>query len=95
MDYEALNFVLRDIDFNLQTYIQEVLDDDIDSPNYSAVYTSNMIKCYIKLMNEIGNQTPFNDVKSYILYNNFSEQEYEKFENSRKKESLYYKDKQF
>ena len=89
-----LNYILRDLNFNLQIYIQNVLDDE-NSPNYSAVYTSNMIKCYIKLMNQIGNQIPFKDVKSYILYNDFSEQEYDKFEKSRKMESSYYKGEQF
>ena len=95
LDYEMLNYILRDLNFNLLKYIQDVLDDDENSPNYSAVYTRNMIKCYIKLMNQIDNQIPFKDVKSYILYNDFSEQEYNKFEKSRKRESSYYKGKQF
>ena len=95
MDKQMLDYVLRDTDYNLQIYIQEVLDDQPDSPEHSAVYTSNMIKCYIKLMNETGNKLPFDDVKGYILYNGFSEHEYERFENSRKKEAEYYKGIQF
>lgn len=95
MDKQMLDYVLRDTDHNLQIYIQEVLDDQPDSPEHSAVYTCNMIKCYIYLMNEIGNKLPFDDVKGYILYNGFSKQEYERFEKSRKKEAEYYRGKQF
>lgn len=95
MDEQMLDYILRGTDCNLQIYIQEVLDDQLDSPEHSAVYTSNMIKCYIKLMNETGNILPFDDVKGYLLYNGFSKQEYERFESSRKKEAEYYKGIQF
>lgn len=95
MNYNMLNYILRDVNFNLQIYLQEIIEDELNTPDYSAVYTNNIIKCYIELMNQIGNKLPFDDVKGYILYNNFSEQEYQKFENSRKKESLYYKGEQF
>lgn len=95
MDKQMLNYILRDINFNLPIYIQEVLDDEEDTPDHSAVYVCNMIKCYIKLMNQAGNKLPYNDVKGYIIYNDFNEQEYEQFENIRKNESFYYKGEQF
>lgn len=95
MNYKMLDYILRDLNFNLPIYIQEVLDDSLDKPDHSAVYVSNMIKCYIKLMKQMGNQLPYKDVKSYIIYNDFNENEYERFEKSRKKESVYYKGEQF
>lgn len=95
MNYKMLNYILKDLNFNLQIYLQDILEDELSEPNYSAVYTNNIIKCYIELMNEIGNKLPFEDVKGYILYNNFSEQEYQKYEDVRKKEALYYKGEQF
>ena len=50
MNDEMLDFFLRDINFNLPIYIQEVLDDDPDKPDHSAVYVNNFIKCYINLI---------------------------------------------
>ena len=95
MDYSMLEFILRDTDFSLQMYISEVLEDSLDNPDHSAVYASNLIKCYIKVMKDLGNVLPFNDVKGYILGSGFSEEDYELFENSRKKESVYYIGEQF
>ena len=95
MNYKMLDYILRDTNFNLPTYIQEVLDDHLDKPDHSAVYVSNMIKCYINLMKQMGNQLPYQDVKGYIKYNDFNENEYERFEKIRKKESAYYKGEQF
>lgn len=95
LNYKMLDYVLRDTDFNLPVYIQEVLDDNLDKPDHSAVYVSNMIKCYINLMKQMGNQLPYQDVKGYIKYNDFNENEYERFEKIRKKESEYYKGEQF
>ena len=46
-------------------------------------------------MNDLGNVLPFNDVKGYILSSGFSKEDYELFENSRKKESVYYIGQQF
>lgn len=74
LNYKMLNYILRDVNFNLQIYLQEIIEDELNTPDYSAVYTNNIIKCYIELMNQIGNKLPFDDVKGYILYNNFSEQ---------------------
>lgn len=95
MNYKMLDYVLGDTNFNLPVYIQEVLDDNLDKPDHSAVYVSNMIKCYINLMKQMGNQLPYQDVKGYIKYNDFNENEYERFEKIRKKESEYYKGEQF
>lgn len=95
LNYKMLEYILKDVNYNLQIYIQEILEDDSNQPDYSAVYTNNIIKCYILLMNQIGRKLPFDDVKSYMLYNGFNEQEFNKFENIRKTESLYYKGEQF
>ncbi len=46
-------------------------------------------------MNQSGNRLPYKNVKEYILYVGFDEKDYELFENSRKKESVYYIGQQF
>ena len=95
MNNEMLNYILRDLHFRLLTNVQEILDDSLDDPQHSAVYTSNLIKCYIKVMNQLGYELPYTDVKGYILYDGYSEKDYEAFENSRMKESCYYIGEQF
>lgn len=90
-----LYYILRDIDFRLQFYIEEVLEDSLDSPEYSAVHVNNLIKCYIELMNGLGNELPFNDVKEYILCSGFSEDDYSVFEDKRNDEAVYYIGDQF
>jgi hypothetical protein len=95
MDNEMLDYILRDIDFSLQTDIQNVIDDSLEDPHHSAVYTSNLIKCYISVMNQIDYELPYNDVKGYILGSGYDEKDYDVFETSRIKESSYYIGQQF
>jgi len=95
MDKEKLRFILRKVGCDISIYIDNVLNDSTEDPHYSAVWTSNMIKCYIALTAELGEDLPFHDVKSCILFEGFSIKDYDAFERSRKKESEYYRDKQF
>ena len=83
---EELFYLLMFID----DYIDNVLGDSKTDPQYSAVTTSNLIKCYVNVMNALGEELPYSDVKSYFKENLFSAQEYAEFEQSRSKESEYY-----
>ena len=80
---------------NLPNYIDEVLNDSVEDPHYSAVYVSNLIKILIEFETELGEELPYHDVKSFILFNGFDEKEYEAFENSRLEESVYYQGVQY
>lgn len=83
--------MLRDINYDLYSSdIYEVLNDSDNDPEYSAVYVNNIINCLIDISKEIGEQLPYNDVKGFMLYNDFSQEEYELFESKRRKESVYY-----
>ena len=95
MNNKMLYYILRDIDFRLQVYIEEVLEDSPDSPEHSAVYVNNLIRCYIEIMNELGTKLSFNDVKGYILCSGFSEDDYKVFEDKRNVEAVYYIGEQF
>ena len=90
MDNEKLLYLLKSVDFKLTIDIENVLNDSLDDPQYSAVTTSNLIKCYIEIMTNLGKKLPYHDVKGFILFDGFSEEEYKFFEASREKESKYY-----
>lgn len=95
-DMEKLEYLLNAVCDDLWCdYIYSVLDDSEDNPYYSAVSAANQIKCYIAVMNSIGKELPYNDVKGFFEYYSFTEEEYQKFESSRKKEAEYYTGKQF
>ena len=81
-----MHFLERDIEES----ICGVLDDSLDDPHYSAVTTANMIVCYIMSMKALEMPVPYTDVKGYFFYNHFSEEDFLRFETSRKKESAYY-----
>lgn len=95
-DTEKLEYLLNAVRDDLCcNFIYDVLNDSEEDPHYSAVTATNRIKCYIDVMNSIGKELPYNDVKGFFNYYSFTEEEYQKFESSRKKESEYYTGKQF
>ena len=92
---EKLKYFLRYINWDICCLINNILVDSETDPHFSAVTATNLIKCYIELMNHLGENLPFHDVGSYFPFNGFSEEEYAFFENSRRKESEYYVGEQF
>ena len=75
--------------------IDHVLNDSEEDPHYSAVAATNMIKCYIQIMNEIGESLPYCTVQEFFLFNAYTHEEYALFEELRKKESAYYRGIQY
>lgn len=92
---EAILYLMRFVDNHIEESICNVLEDSLEDPQYSAVTTANMILCYISVMRELQKDIPYTDIKGYFLHNQFSNDEWEKFENCRLKESPYYVGKQW
>lgn len=79
------------MDFELERNIWDVIYDSEEDPEYSAVTTTNMIKCYIDVLKCLGEDVPYSTVKEYIRYKDgYTEEEYNIFEEKRKKEAEYY-----
>ena len=94
IESEELDFVLGAAFTYIDELIILVLEDDKDNPEHSAVYVSNLIKWYIKVMKDLGHPTEFNSVQEYFkLW--WEEDDYREFEKIRKKESEYYIGKQY
>lgn len=91
---EKLVYLLDDVDYNICQLIYNILSDSPTDPHYSAVTASNLIKCYIQIMDELGGKT-YNDIEEYFQMKLFTKEEYQLFEASRKKESEYYRGIQY
>jgi len=95
MDKEKLKYLMLNMPAYINGLIEEVLTDSLTDPHYSAVFASNTIKCYIRVMQDIGEELPFQDVKGYFEFNVYTEEEYNQFEKLREKESAYYRGIQY
>ena len=90
IDYEKLKYLLHIQRFDIELLVENVIEDSEDDPHYSAVTASNLIKCYIEIMKELGENLSYIDVEGFIKNIGFSGKEYLLFENKRKKEAEYY-----
>lgn len=89
---KSLGYLLWHMGFEIDRYICNVIDDSEEDPEYSAVTTSNMIKCYIDVLKCLGEDVPYSTVKEYIRHKDwYTEEEYNIFEEKRKKEAEYYR----
>lgn len=93
MDYktkEKLMYLLKFMDYNIDDLVYNVVNDSKDDPHYSAVTASNLLKCYIEVMDYLGEELPYRDMRSYFEYNRFDIKDFENFEKSRLNETTYY-----
>ncbi len=95
IDVEKLKYLLNDMDVYIGELIDNVLNDSETDPHYSAVAATNRIKCFIQIMNELGEEMPYGNVEEFFDFNAYTKEEYRLFEESRRKESVYYRDKQY
>lgn len=95
INLEKLKYLLNDVDSYIGDLIDNVLADSITDPHYSAVAAANRIKCYIEIMNEIGEKLPYTNVEEFFGFNAYTKEEYILFEESRKKEAQYYRGVQY
>lgn len=84
-----------EIDLIIWDLINNVLNDSETDPHYSAVAVTNIIKCYIELMDELDEKLPYNSVEGFFDFNAYTEDEYKIFEEIRSKESKYYRGIQY
>ena len=95
IDKEKLLYLLMFTHEYMEKFADAVMNDAEEDPHYSAVTLTNMIKCYVDIMNELGAPRPYNDVKSFLKLNLYLEEDYERFEKKRQKEAQYYIGKQY
>ncbi len=89
---EQLCYLLHHADFYIENLLWLVLADSEQDPHYSAVTTSNLIKCYIDVMSDMGKPLPYQNAEEYLDYL-LSEEEKELFQSKFNSESQYYRGK--
>ena len=80
---------------SIEMFVEQVLDDSKVEPEYSAVATANVIKCYVQIMEEIGEKRPYNNIEEFFAFNGYTKDEYLLFEERRKNEAQYYNGVQY
>lgn len=91
----ALDYILGTVQFVIEENIWKAIEDSEEDPQISAVTTTNLIKCWLELKENIGESTGVNTLKEYFDYDSLRDEDYEIFEKKRKKESEYYNGEQF
>lgn len=92
---EKLIFLLRHTEGEICKSIFNVLNDNEDDPHFSAVYSSNMIKCFIDISSAIGCSLLYNDICGFFIAHGFCLSQYYEFENKRNFESDSYRGVQY
>ena len=95
IDYEKLKYILHIQSFDIELLIENVIEDSDEDTHYSAVTATNLVKCYIEIMTELGEKLPYSDVEGFIKKMGYSHKDYLLFEKKRKKESEYYRGIQY
>ena len=90
IDTEKIKYFLAMMYPTMEMYVEQVLNDSKTDPEYSAVTASNVIKCYIQIMTDLGEPPSFDSVEAFFKLNGYTDEEYQWFEEWRKKESQYY-----
>lgn len=87
---KQLIYLLEYTEHYIENLVYDVLHDSTSDPHYSAVTASNLIKTYIEMMNELKQELPFYDIKSFFEFNLFTPEEYELFLRKYESELSYY-----
>lgn len=90
IDTEKIKYFFTMMYPTMERYVDQVLNDSKTDPEYSAVAASNVIKCYIQIMTDFGDAPSFDSVEGFFKLNGYTDEEYRRFEDCRKKESQYY-----
>ena len=92
---KELRFLLEHMNQYIDDFAYEVLNDSEEEPEKSAVALNNVIKCYIKVENEMGIHRGYSTVEEYLTNSCFTPEEITLIEKKRVKEAVYYRGEQF
>lgn len=91
----ALLYLLDFEQYDIEELVSAVIHDSDEDPKYSAVTTANLIKCYIKVMQELTDDYYCDSIEEYFSKNHFTPEEYKLFIDKYNKEATYYRSQIF
>lgn len=95
-DFVAFDYLFKHLEYYIDDLINHVMEDSETDPHYSAVTAYNLIVCYTQIKRKLDPTYSVSNVKEYIQSDRYyTEEDYNKFEEKRKKESTYYIGEQF
>ena len=95
IDREKLIYLLNHLDWYIENCVYDVLSDSVEDPEYSAVTTTNLIKCYIDIASSLQLDIPYHTVNEYLKEKCFTPEQIKQFTESRDRESVYYIGRQY
>jgi len=87
---EEFDVVNKFMLYSLDCYIDEVLGDSDDEPEFSAVTLNNIVICYIRLLRKLNTKDVFLSVKDFFIMRGYDESDYLIFKKKLYIESKYY-----
>lgn len=91
---DKTEYLLNFLDYSIGQYIDDVMEDSKEDPEFSAVTLNNLILCYIHFLNKIEKDS-VQTVREMFELHGYAEYEFLNFEEKRKKEAEYYNGVQF
>lgn len=64
--YEKLLYLLNFMEDYIDQLVYKVMTDSQTDSHYSAVTATNLIKCYIQVMNQFNKEIPYTDIRGYF-----------------------------
>ncbi len=95
VDREKLIYLMNHLEWYIEHSVYDVLSDSTEDPEYSAVTTTNLIKCYIDVASSFELNIPYHTVDDFLRDKCLEDREIERFNESRERESVYYIGKQY
>lgn len=92
---DKLAYLLDYLNYCITMDAYGVLSDSAKDPQYSAVATANLIKCYTDVSKAIGKQISCDTVEDYLRSICFTSDDVQLFEKKRTIEAVSYTGKQY
>ncbi len=89
-NHEATLYMLDWMDYMVERFVWEVLDDSETDPQYSAVTANNTIICYAAAARENGLTVRYGSTEQYFASKHLPEEAYRLFMRKLEREKDYY-----
>ena len=85
-----IRYLLKFMDEYIEQTVYSVLEDSEENPEFSAVTATNLIICYIRVLNSLHIACSYSSVNEYLRSICLTPDEIEVFMKKRTKEAQYY-----